>query len=120
MRRTLLAVIFTVLFAVLLGAGARWFINARSDTASKPCVMHLREIAGVKEHWGLDHSKTADDVPTWDDLRPYMPSGGGDSMLHCPSGGVYTIGRLGEPPKCSIGGRDHSLPPYSSNGTSKN
>ena len=108
-----------MLLAAVLAIGGWWFINARSETAANGCVIHLREIAALKEQWGLDHQKTTNDVPTWDDLRPYMRPANADWIPHCPSGGVYTIGRLGEPPTCSIGGRDHTLPQYGANGTSR-
>ena len=48
-------------------------------------------------------AEATNDAPTWDDLRPYFPYTWSNSIPVCPDGGVYTIGRLGENPKCSIG-----------------
>jgi hypothetical protein len=31
-------------------------------------------------------------------------------MPKCPNGGVYIVGKLGELPKCSIGGPRHTFP----------
>src|SRR6266699_731028 len=78
MTKPICVVLYAVLLAAVLALGSRWLINARSETASNACVMHLREIAGLKEQWGLDHHKTTNDVPTWDDLRPYMRRGNAD------------------------------------------
>jgi hypothetical protein len=48
--------------------------------------------------------------PTWDDLWPYFPARWSNSIPICPAGGTYTIGPVGEKPKCSAGGGfDHSL-----------
>jgi hypothetical protein len=34
-----------------------------------------------------------------DDIAPYFPNG----IPKCPAGGTYTIGKVGEPPTCSLG-----------------
>ena len=117
MLKAVLIFTSTVLTVAVLAVGSWWFINARSERASNACVMHLRDIAALKERWGVDNRKTTNDVPTWDDLLPYMRSG--EAVPHCPAGGVYEIGRLDHPPTCSIGGRDHTLPRYAANGTPK-
>jgi hypothetical protein len=85
--------------------GGRAFIIARSTPSSAPCINNLRQIEAAKDEWRLEKSKTTNDVPTWDDIRPYLAH-----ELHCPANGVYTIGRVGDPPTCSIGGRHHTLP----------
>jgi hypothetical protein len=38
----------------------------------------------------LDRNKTTNDIPTWDDLKPYVGGGDGE-ILKCPQGGIYTI-----------------------------
>lgn len=69
------------------------------------CRMQLREIDAAKAEWALAKSKTTNDMPTWDDLRPYLAHHG--EIPICPSGGTYTRGRVGEPPVCSI--QTHTL-----------
>jgi hypothetical protein len=53
----------------------------------------------------LEKNKTADAIPTAQDLSPYFKDG---IFPVCPSGGTYTIGAVGEQPTCSIPG--HALP----------
>ena len=74
--------------------------RSRVVTAKDSCINRLRQIDGAKMQWALMHHKTTNDAPTWDDLRSYfirtrLPLG-------CPDVGVYTIGRVGELPSCSI------------------
>ncbi len=87
------------------------FVRARHTTASNACVNNLRQIDGAKQQWALENGKTTNDVPSRDDIGPYTGRGlhGDLSGLRCHKGGTYTIGRVGDPPTCSIGGPDHSL-----------
>ncbi len=87
------------------------FIRARKTSASNACVNHLRQIAGAKETWAIENHKTTNDVVSWNDLKPYLWH---EETPKCPDGGTYTIGRVGEPPRCSlapafVGGKDHEL-----------
>jgi len=70
------------------------------------CIANLRLIYAAKQAWALDKSKTDSDVPTEQDLLPYLKGG---VFPVCPAGGVYTIGAVGVLPTCSISG--HVLPP---------
>ena len=112
MSRKSLILILTSAFVLTLGA---WiepiFIRARNTTATNVCVSSLVQIQGAKEQWALEYKKTTNDIPSWDDLRPYIGRGpqGDLSGLRCQKGGSYTVGRVGVPPTCSIGGPDHSL-----------
>jgi hypothetical protein len=97
----------TVFVAVILVISIRAFLIARSEKASAPCINNLRQIAAAENQWVLENSKTTNDVPTSADILPYLRS---SHMPVCPDGGTYTIGRVGQPPTCSIGGRGHTLP----------
>ncbi len=74
-----------------------------SSHCENSCINNLRQLDGAKQTWALEERKTTNDVPTWDDLRGYMKF-----QLVCPQGGAYTIGRVGDRPKCSI--PQHRLP----------
>ena len=74
--------------------------RSRVTLAKMSCIAGLRMIDGAKVQWALKHQKTTNDAPTWDDLRPYFIRA--RLPLECPDGGVYTIGRVGELPSCSI------------------
>lgn len=78
-----------------------------ADTAADrdACLENLRQIDAAKQSWALDNSKDVTDVPTAQDLAPYLK---GNVLPVCPSGGVYTIGAMNVSPTCSIAG--HSLP----------
>jgi hypothetical protein len=73
------------------------------------CINNLRQLDGAIQQWALEHplSVTNDTVVTWKDIEPYIkvgPSG----RLWCPRGGRYKIGRVCDPPVCSI--KSHKLP----------
>ena len=93
-------------------------INSGAATASTPsspesteasqrnaCINNLRQIDGAKNEWALEKGKKAGDAVTEADITPYLKSG---KLPTCPSGGTYTIGKVGENPTCSI--RGHALP----------
>jgi flagellar biosynthesis GTPase FlhF len=78
-----------------------------ADAARSTCINNLRRIDAAKNQWALENNKTADAVPTEQDLLPFLSSDNGNFPV-CPSGGTYTIGAVGVPPTCSIPG--HVLP----------
>ena len=80
------------------------FIKARETAQRNACINNLRQIDAAKQQWALEKGKQATDVPTWDDLKPYL-----GRIPHCPAGGTYTINAVGQPPQCSVPG--HVLPP---------
>jgi len=80
------------------------FIRARSTSSSNACLNNLRQIEAAVEQWAVENHKTTNDIPTWDAISPYLA---GERV--CPEGGTYTLGHVGEHPRCSIGGF-HSVP----------
>jgi hypothetical protein len=76
-------------------------INQERNT----CIANLRLIYAAKQAWALDKNKTDSDVPTEQDLLPYLKGG---VFPVCPAGGNYTIGAVAVLPTCSIPG--HVLP----------
>jgi hypothetical protein len=68
------------------------------DPATMGCANALRTIAKAKERWAQQSGANSNSAPTWDDLDQYFRP----QRPHCPSGGTYTIGAVGESPKCSI------------------
>ena len=79
--------------------------SADADAERNACINNLRQIDAAKQQWALEKSKTADAVPTEQDLLPYLKDG---VFPVCPSGGTYAINAVGEVPTCSIPG--HVLP----------
>lgn len=100
----------------LWGSGTpRWGLT-RSYHLSAACCSNLSHTSLAKEVWAEEFGKTTNDVPTWLELRPYLNL---DRSVNsavwrngrpiCPRGGVYSIGRVGDPPKCSIGARENHV-----------
>jgi hypothetical protein len=56
----------------------------------------------AKEQWGMDERKPEGTTPTLQQVHKYLPA-----PVKCPTGGTYTLGPIGQPPKCSISG--HTL-----------
>ena len=81
------------------------FVKARATAQLNGCINNLRQIDAAKQQWALEKAKKDGDVPTADDLKVYLSH---NQMPHCPQGGEYTIGPVGEKPRCSIAG--HELP----------
>jgi len=79
------------------------FVKARATAQRNACINNLRQIDAAKQQWALEKGKQATDVPTWDDIRPYLYK-----IPSCPAGGTYTINAVGEKPTCSVPG--HELP----------
>jgi chromosome segregation ATPase len=79
---------------------------AAATANANACIANLHAIEVAKARWALDKNKDANDVPTTQDLLPYLKDG---VMPVCPDGGVYTINSAGALPTCSIPG--HVLPP---------
>jgi hypothetical protein len=79
--------------------------KAKEKSQTINCINNLKRIQNAKKKWAAAKGKTDTDVPTWKDLQPYLGKGG---RPKCPSGGVYKINAVGEPPTCSHEG--HVLP----------
>jgi hypothetical protein len=80
----------------------RRIVQMRQDQANaNTCINNLRLIDGAKQTWALQNNKTADAVPTPQDLIPYLPN---QFFPQCPGGGNYTINAVSNRPTCSIAG----------------
>ena len=73
--------------------------------------VNLEEIEIAKKEWADDRVNATNDIPTLDDLRPYLSDrvtnhiSWTNGKVVDPYGGIYTIGRIGELPSCLVGGR---------------
>jgi hypothetical protein len=77
------------------------FVKARDTAMMNACINNLRQIDAAKNQWALEGSKKPGDVPTAQDLKPYLKNG---ALPVCPSAGIYTIGAVSNAPTCSISG----------------
>lgn len=81
------------------------FVKARDTAMANACINNLRQIDAAKQEWALEHGKKPDDVPTTQDLLPYLKN---QKIPVCPAGGTYTIGKVSTPPTCTV--TNHVLP----------
>lgn len=72
-----------------------------------PCSYNLLVIEAAKHWWAS--GKASKDAPSWADLRAGFPQEWTNGLPFCQAGGTYTIGRVGDPAKCSVGGEGHTL-----------
>jgi hypothetical protein len=69
------------------------------------CINNLRQIDGAKNQWALEHQKTAEALPTAQDIAAYFK----DQVFPvCPAAGKYTLNAAGVAPTCTIPG--HVMP----------
>ncbi len=69
------------------------------------CIDNLQIIDGAIQQYALEYKLSANDSVTAEQILPFLRRG--KSVLHCPSGGTYTFGRITNSPVCSIPG--HSM-----------
>ncbi len=48
------------------------FVKARATAQQNACINNLRQLDAVKQQWALEKNKTATDVPTQEDLMPFL------------------------------------------------
>jgi hypothetical protein len=112
-RSPLVFVIVLAVIAILVLIFVPNFVREPWTSPANACINNLREIDGAKEEWMLKHNAKTNDIVTLDDIKPYLvpygePNGfikldANGNLPKCPAGGIYTIGRIGEPPTCSLG-----------------
>ena len=113
MFKKLALILSAIACLAILSVGTAAFVRARNTSASNSCINNLRQLNGIKQQWALENSKTTNDIPAWEVIRPYLPKWEQESRPIgpvCPQGGMYSLGRVGDPSTCSIGGPDHTLP----------
>jgi len=69
------------------------------------CINNLRQIDAAKNQWALEKNKSANDVPTVQDIAPYLKD---NTLPVCPEAGTYSLNAAGVSPTCTIPG--HVLP----------
>jgi hypothetical protein len=84
----------------LLMLTSRPHLDHAVKSPSNECINNLRLIDMAKQDWASDTHHGTNDVPSVEDLTPYLNHG---EFPKCPAGGTYTIGKVGEPPTCSLG-----------------
>lgn len=98
---TLLEIMIVItIISVLLGIAIPNFMNSREKTKARSCCGNLRMINQAKEQFGMANSLYEGTPIQAGSLMPYLHD---STFPSCPSGGVYTVGDLGQDPTCSLG-----------------
>jgi prepilin-type N-terminal cleavage/methylation domain-containing protein len=82
------------------------FARSRARSAQNLCITNLRRIDDAKAQWAMDTSKGLGVHPHDEDL--FGPTLYIRTKPQCPAGGQYHLGKVKEPPTCSVAG--HALP----------
>jgi hypothetical protein len=99
------AIVIFLLFSVAIASPS--YVKSRGGSPRyKSCVANMKQIESAKEEFAAKYH-----LPAGAPLPEGCLWAKGSyirSEPECPSGGTYTVGVLGELPKCSVGGK-HSL-----------
>ncbi len=79
--------------------------NRQQADVLNSCINNLRQLDAAKQQWALENNKTAEAVPTAQDIAPYLKD---QAIPVCPASGKYTLNSVATVPTCSIAG--HALP----------
>ena len=98
---TLVEIMIVVAIIGLLAAIAiPSFARARTTSRQNACINNLRQIDGGKDQWAIENNKVDTDVPTTDNVSPYIKGG----WPTCPAAGSYTMTTVAANPTCAGGG----------------
>jgi len=64
------------------------------------CANNIRQLDNAKQQWAQLQNRTAEAVPTAQDLAPFF----NNAFPTCPAGGTYTLNAVGQETSCSIPG----------------
>jgi len=102
-RRTKLTIVVVSIGLLFLAILIPNLLPPRFVTSQNACVNILRQIAGAKWQFAVEHGATNGTV-TKEQLLPYFRN---KAWPECPAGGTYVIGSIGESPKCSFPEHNH-------------
>jgi len=81
---------------------------AKQTASARPCIANLRELDSAKQQWAVEHGKTNGAVCIESDIKRFVKLDSEGNLPKCPLGGIYTIGKVGENPTCSLGRTNYS------------
>jgi type II secretory pathway pseudopilin PulG len=106
--------IVTVIVGLLAAMAITNFSHARSQAQMNTCINNLRLINSAKQQWAMETGQLPTAMPADTDIQPYLghKANGSLASVVCPlnpDGGFdasYTIGVVGTPTQCKVGGVD--------------
>ena len=79
-------------------------VSEKQDLSIQKCVKNLRQIDKAMRLWQLDNAMPMDAPVTFAEIVEYLAEG---VSTNCPSGGLYVVTGLTNPPICNFPG--HAL-----------
>ncbi|MDD4873325.1 MAG: hypothetical protein PHR77_22440 [Kiritimatiellae bacterium] len=107
-------IFLSLLLVFTIVSGMSCTTSPSDDRDLMACVNILRQIETAKRTMAMGHSLENGELLTpeqVESLSTFM-TGGKWSAHQCPSGGRYTVGRIGQPPSCSIHGNSKDIHIY--------
>ena len=105
--RSLILAALYLLFVVPSACIALISSTGKHVDPTRACINQLRQLAGAKETWVFETKRQVGTVVRWEDII------GAEAFIKtrpvCPHGGVYSLGNVGEPPRCSLESEGHRL-----------
>jgi hypothetical protein len=84
-------------------------VDAHGSPANA-CINNLRQIDAAANEFALEHHLTNGDAINFpDDLTNYIKLNKYGKIPGCPSGGFYTLKKVGDKPTCSF---SNAVPPH--------
>lgn len=104
-KKLRVAIPIAIAFVLLAAIAIPSWLPARTFARRAACINNLKSIEKSKFLWAKEKRKETDDTTSEVDLF------GADLKTKpiCPSGGIYSIGKVGEKPKCSLESKGHKL-----------
>ena len=91
-------------FAWVLSIHIPSFIKEPNTSPANACINNLRQIDAAANEFALEKGKTNGDAINYpDDLTPFIKLNKDGKIPPCPSGGIYSIKKVGDKPTCSLG-----------------
>lgn len=108
MRGSKYLLVIAPVIAIALGALTAHVAHVRRE--SDYYVRRLREIQAAKQRWAADNCLSAENIPTWNQLLPYLNADfkgfyWTNGFVVSPKGGIYVMRRVGDPAVCLVNGR---------------
>jgi len=102
---TLVGILFTVGILIMTHSRISFM---REGSMQRSCISNLMFIMGAKEQWAYQAHATNGAYCVTNEVARFFK---GDAVPWCPVAGksAYTLGRVGEEPKCSIHGELYSF-----------
>lgn len=89
--------IVILVIGILLAIAAPQFVRAREASRFRTCASGIRALESAKAQWAIEQGKDENALPNPADLAPFLKV-----WPVCPSGGHYTIGKVGEGSSCTV------------------